>query len=179
MPSLWGLTQNLSNQEQQPGFWAGSCQAARGEEKKDLDAWQLSVAEISQCPGGSLGRALTSRLFSCPYGTRQGTNSSNQAAVCSAGRPFIYLPSKPLFLTSAGPQDSCLPRPAPVAVGSVSNHRFLGTSMLKMGGSSPHRGTVGIAPSFACLFSPFSAHSPSHSSLGCPGFQWSRRVLAF
>lgn len=48
-PSLWGLTQNLSNQKQQPGFWAGSSQAAqRGEEKKDPGALQLSLAEVSQ-----------------------------------------------------------------------------------------------------------------------------------
>lgn len=48
-PGLWGLTQNLSNQEQQLGFWAGSPQAAQGEEEqKDSGASQLSLAEVSQ-----------------------------------------------------------------------------------------------------------------------------------
>lgn len=97
----------------------------------------------------------------------QGTNGSNQAGVCSAWRPFIYLPPKPLFPSRTG--SGLMPALTPVAMGPVSNARYL-TSMLNMDGSRCEVACPLQVHSFACLFSPFSTHSPSHPSLRCPGF---------
>lgn len=80
----------------------------------------------------------------------------------------LYLPSTKATISQQGwfRTHAC---PDPVAAGPVSNARYL-TSMLNMDGSRCEVACPLQVHSFACLFSPFSTHSPSHPSLRCPGF---------
>lgn len=134
MPALWGLTQDLGSQEQHPGFWGESSQAApsRGRQRTRVrpssGAPQLSWS-LSECQGWSLSRDLTSRLYPCPSGTREPMAPTRLGSALLEGPLFIFHQSHyfPPVLVLRTP--AC---PSPIAVGPFSNPRCLNTSRFEV-----------------------------------------------